>query len=350
MKKIIQHLKNHHTLLIFLFVFSWVFTLKNKIGFATSWNDFVFHPDAPFWVFIEASFIFIFIDFIKNRADKNSSKKNPSVKRYLKFFAISLICYLLITNVFGILISFIFNNLSRNYGSSYQVTYKVFNQIIDFTIFGSFSLAYLYFKENKNYKKQLNEYEISSAKSKIQQLKAQLNPHFLFNNLNILDQLIEEDKEKASHFLSQFSDLYRYALTNSDKELISIQEELAFTLNYFELMEKKYQGYYQLIINDTIKVLKGIVPPFCLQVLVENAIMHNLGTKQNPVEICITIENGIKVINNKVEQNRKKKGNGVALKNLSEQFQLLTSSSITIQETENTFAVTLPLIKTNNND
>jgi sensor histidine kinase YesM len=349
MKKIIQYLKNNQTFILFLFVFSWVLTLKNKIGFASSWNDLVFHPDAPFWVFIDAFFIFIFIDFIKGRFEKKNIKETPSAWEYLKFFGVSFVCYIFIMNVFGILVSMGFNTVSRNFNSSYQITYKVFVQIIDFIIFGGFSLAYLYSKENRNYRKRLSAYEISNSKSKIQQLKAQLNPHFLFNNLNILDQLIEEDQLKASDFLSRFSELYRYALRSSEKELIGIREELTFIQNYFELMETKYQGYYQLIIKNNIKTSNTIVPPFCLQVLVENAIVHNLGTIKNPVIIHITIENGIKVTNNKIEQSRKKKNNGVALKNLNEQFKLLTNTPITIQESESDFTVILPLMKTNNN-
>lgn len=350
MQTSITYIKDNRAFILFLFVFSWILTLKNKIGIASSWNDFVFHPDTPFWVFIKAFFIFIFIDFIKTKADKSNIEETPSVWRYLKYFGISFICYLVIINVFGVLISFAFNNFSRNYNSSYQTTYRVSIQIIDFIIFGSFSLAYLYYKENRNYKKRLSKYEISNSKSKIQQLKAQLNPHFLFNNLNILDQLIEEDQHKASSFLSRFSELYRYVLQNSDKDLIAIQKELTFTQNYFELMEKKYHGYYQLVVKDSIRTSNLIVPPYCLQVLIENAIVHNLGSIQDPVVIIITIGNGIKVINNKVEQNRKKKSNGVALKNLSEQFQLLTNNPVTIQETESTFEVTLPFIKMSNND
>ncbi len=345
-----QYLKENQAFIFFLFIFSWIFTLKNKIGYATSWSDFVFHPDAPFWVFIQAVLIFLFIDFVKNKADKDNAQKTPSIKRYFKFFATSLIVYLFFSNLFGLFISLIFNNFSRNYSSSYILTYKVFNQIIDFTIFGGFSLAYLYFKENKNYRKQLNAYEIGNARSKIQQLKTQLNPHFLFNNLNILDQLIEEDKGKASNFLGRFSELYRYALRSSDRELIALQEELLFTQNYFELMETKYQGYYKLIIAESIYGSNTIVPPFCLQVLVENAIVHNLGTAQNPIIINIALENGIKVSNNKIAQTRKKKTNGVALKNLNTQFQLLTNNPITIEESEIDFAVSLPLIKMNTND
>lgn len=350
MKTLLNYIKEHKKFIIYLFIFSWVLTLKNKIGFANSWGDFIFHPDAPYWVFLNALFIFIIVGIIKRWADRNNIKETTSVWRYLKFFGIGFICYILFKSVSAILISIAFDTVSRNFNSSYQITYKIFNQTIDFIIFGGFSLSYLYAKENRNYRKRLSEYEISNSKSKIQQLKAQLNPHFLFNNLNILDQLIEEDQDKASDFLGRFSELYRYALRSSTKELISIQEELTFTQNYFELMEKKYQGYYQLEITDIIRNSNAIVPPFCLQVLVENAIVHNLGTTQNPVFINITIENEIKVVNNKVEQSRKKKSNGIALKNLSEQFQLLTNTPVAIQDTESSFAVTLPLIKTNNND
>ncbi len=347
MRKTIQYLKENQAFILFLFVFSWVLTLKNKIGITSSWDDFVFHPDTPFWVFINAFLIFIFTDFIKRRFEKSNTKETPSAWEYLKFFGISFVSYILLMNVFGIFISIVFDTVSRNFNSTYQVTYKVFTQVIDFIIFGGFSLAYLYYKENRDYKKRLNAYKISNSKSKIQQLKAQLNPHFLFNNLNILDQLIEEDQHKASDFLSRFAELYRYALRSSEKELINIQEELTFTQNYFELMQTKYQGYYQLIINNDPKNVNNIVPPFCLQVLVENAIVHNLGTTQNPVIINITIDNEIKVTNNKMEQSSVKKNNGVALKNLDKQFKLLTDTPINIQESKSDFCVILPLIKTN---
>ncbi|WP_459212200.1 sensor histidine kinase [Aquimarina rhabdastrellae] len=350
MKKVTQYLKSNRAYILFLFLFSWVLTLKNKIGVASSWDNYVFHPDAPFWVFIGGFLIFIFTDFIKRKTEKRTTQTSPSIWTYLKFFGISFIGYVVVANLFGIMISVIFDTVSRNYGTSYQITYRVFSQILDFIIFGGFSLAYLYSQENIAYKKKINAYEISNSKSKIQQLKAQLNPHFLFNNLNILDQLIEEDQEKASDFLSQFAELYRYVIKNANKELTTLQEELTFAQNYFELMEKKYQGYYHLIIQENLKNSTIIVPPFCLQVLVENAIVHNLGTISNPVNITILLEDGLKVSNNKVAQHQTKKGNGVALKNLSDQFQLLTNTPISIDETNDNFTVTLPFIKMSNND
>ncbi|CAM1347366.1 sensor histidine kinase [Tenacibaculum crassostreae] len=346
MSIIINSIKKNKTFVFSLFVFSLILTLKNKLSLASSWKDFVFHTDAPFWLFLYALFIFFLINFIKERIERKQAQKIPTQLKYIRYFGIGLIGYLFLSNILGLSVSLAFGNISRNYGSSYQITYKVFNQIIDFIIFAGITLAYLYAKENRNYKKRLNDFEISDAKSKIQQLQSQLNPHFLFNNLNILDQLIEEDKEKASSFLAKFSELYRYTLKNSNKELISIQEELEFAQNYFYLMEEKYKGYYQLIVKNSTQTSKVIVPPFCLQVLIENAITHNLGTIEKPVIINVSFENKIKVTNNKVKLNRKKKGNGVALKNLSKQFELLANKTIDIDETAENFTVYLPLIKT----
>ncbi|RZT95961.1 hypothetical protein EV201_0590 [Ancylomarina subtilis] len=268
----------------------------------------------------------------------------------MKYFGIGFVCYMTYINLFGISIALIFDTFSQNFASNLQIFHSLIDQIIDFLIFGGFSLAYFYFIENRDYKQKMNEYDISIAKSKIQQLKAQLNPHFLFNNLNILDQLIEENQEKASDFLAQFSELYRYALNSSDKELISLKDELAFSQNYFEMMNRKYPDCYQLHIDDAIWNTDAIVPPFCLQVLIENAIVHNLGIEENPVNIHISNHNGIRVSNTKIATRKKNKGNGLALKNLSEQFLLLSNIPVAISEDNSYFAVTLPLIKLNKHD
>lgn len=347
MKTSIQYIRKHLFFFLFLFMFCWLLSLKNKIRVADgSWDNFHFHPDAPFWMFFGGLIIFFFIDFIKRKVEKKHPIQTPLLKNYFLYFGFGFVAYMLYQNILGLLISYAFNNIEKNYGSSYLIINNNINEALDFIMFGGFSLAYLYFQDGKSYKKQLSELQISDAKSKIQQLQNQLNPHFLFNNLNILDQLIFEDAMKASSFLSRFSEVYRFSLVNATKELIPIQEELLFTETYFKLMDEKYQGYYQLHIDDTIRKLTTIVPPFCLQILIENAILHNLGTKEKPVAIHMSYKDGIQISNNKIALNRKKKGNGVALKNLNEQFLLLSEQNIVVFETSDTFTVTLPLIKT----
>lgn len=347
MKITIIYIKKHLYFFLFLFAFCWLLSLKNKITIAIdSWENFYFHPDAPFWMFFGSLIIFFFIDFIKRKVEKKTTYETPLLKNYINYFGFGFVAYMIYQNLSGILLSISFNNLDRNYGNSYIVIRRNISSALDFLIFGGLTLAYLYFQDNRNYKKKISEFQISDTKSKIQQLQNQLNPHFLFNNLNILDQLIFEDSEKASTFLSRFSEIYRFSLVNSTKELISLKEELSFTENYFKLMEEKYKEYYKLFIDDSLRKQHTIVPPFCLQILVENAIIHNLGTKSNPVVIRILYDNGIKISNNKIPLNRKKKGNGVALKNLNEQFLLFTQQPIQVFETLETFNVNLPFIKT----
>ncbi|WP_196890452.1 sensor histidine kinase [Aureivirga marina] len=348
MKMVLAYFKKHRYFFLFLFIFGWIINFNNILKSSReNLNEISFHPDAPFWIFFEGIIIFIFISVIKKKIEKKSTEYFPSLRKYLYYFGIGFIGYMLYYNLSSVLVSFIFNTFDRNFNSWNRIVFLNLYRVVDFMIFGGFSLAYLYFMDSKNYRKLMNEYQISDAKSKIQQLQNQLNPHFLFNNLNILDQLIEEDQEKASTFLSQFSEVYRFSLINSNKELISLQEELSFTKNYFKLMEEKYQDYYKLEIDVSIENLSTIVPPFCLQILVENAIIHNLGTTENPVIIRVFWEDGIKIQNNKIALKRKKKTNGVALKNLQEQFLLLFKESIEIEETEAIFYVKLPVLKTN---
>lgn len=344
MKTNTSFFRENATFLIFLFTFCLIFILKNQFGNSDSWKDFIFYPDAPFWYFFKAVFIFWWVSFIKKSINKNSKKQTSLSRRYVRFFGIGLLTYLVIGNSFGLIVAFIFDTYSRNFGSVYHIIYVNINSVIDFIIFGGFSLAYLYYKENVVYQKQVAAYEISKAKNEITQLKNQLNPHFLFNNLNVLDQLIEEDSERASLFLNRFSELYRYSLHSTDKQLVSLKEELFFAEGYFKLMEEKYQGYYQLHIAPALYTKNIVVPPFCLQVLLENAITHNKGTFESPVQITITEDKGIKVTNNKALYSKKRKGNGVALANLSKQFELLAENTIKIRETEKEFEVVLPLI------
>ena len=345
MKKVVKFLKENKLFLFFLFVFSWLFILKNALRASKSLENLSFHIDAPFWFFFKSIFIFLLVTFIKKRISGNAQLKISIEKKYMLFFGVGLLCYLVYSNLLGLLMAYVFNTFSRNFGNLYLVVYNNFGLIIDFLIFGGFSLAYLYFKENKKYQEQVNDYEISKVKNEIAQLRTQLNPHFLFNNLNVLDHLIEEDSEKASSFLNHFSELYRYNLFTANKELVSLEDELTFSEGYFGLMKVKYNDYYNLTIEEELKSLKAILPPFCIQVLVENAITHNRGTVEKPISIKIkAVEKGIKISNNKVAFKNRKKGNGIALENIIKQFHFFAKKSILIEENENDFEVTLPLI------
>jgi sensor histidine kinase YesM len=345
MKKLFNYLQINTYFILFVFLVSYVIVVKNRISVGQKF-DVVFLPDGPIAQFLDAFIIFIFIKVTINYMRKKGVQKVNSLKDYLKYFGIALIAYICASNIIGFIISTAFDTVSRNFNLQTLISDNIGGGI-EFILFGSLYLAYLYSKENNTYRLEMNAYDKALASSKIQQLKAQLNPHFLFNNLNTLDQLIEEDKDKASHFLHHFSELYRYSLITSEKKLVSLKEEIQFTKSYFKLMEEKYSGYYSLEINPENIESEALVPPFCLQVLVENAIEHNLGLIENPVHIRIFISENIQVTNNKITKQHKKATGGRALKNLSTQFALLGNENIVIEDNDTHFKVTLPFINKN---
>jgi len=166
----------------------------------------------------------------------------------------------------------------------------------------------------------------------------------LFNNLNVLDQLIEEDKDKASEFLNEFADLYRFVLQATEKKLIPISEELAFAEQYFKLIKYKYGDAYQLKIESLNS--NGFIVPLTLQLLIENAFKHNLGTEKNPVCINVITDKNIEVTNNCIPKQNIKPVSGKALNNIKEQYKLLADIPIEVQQSDNTFSVIIPIIYT----
>jgi len=160
----------------------------------------------------------------------------------------------------------------------------------------------------------------------------------------VLDQLIEEDRYKASDFLNELAEIYRYVLQVSDKEFVTISEELDFTKQYFKLIQHKYGNAYQLTIDS--HNMNGFIVPLTLQLLVENAVQHNLGSAENQISIHVIIAENLCVSNN---INLKRKTNSIsgrALNNLKEQYQLLAGEPIKIEKTAVLFKVTIPIIPT----
>lgn len=342
MKRLFTFLRIDRYFTLFLFLMSYLLVINSRIRVD---HDIIsiLQPDAPIAQFLGVFIIIILIKLTIDYFQKKNAATSHSAKIYLTCFALSFILYLIASNAISLAIAIGFDTVSRNFNQQTLVLTNL-GRAVDFALFGSLYLAYLFLKDNRDYKNQIHEYDKALSSSVIQQLKAQLNPHFLFNNLNTLDELIEEDPTLASAFLHHFSELYRYALDTSEKKLVPLHEEIDFVNSYFKLMEHKYRGYYFLNIAYEEQSPQVFVPPFCLQLLVENAIEHNLGRSSAPVNISISITDKIIVSNTKIPKKTTKKTGGRALKNLSTQFNLLGGEAIKIEDSETQFIVTLPFI------
>jgi sensor histidine kinase YesM len=178
-------------------------------------------------------------------------------------------------------------------------------------------------------------------------LQAQLSPHFLFNSLNSLSSLIADDPLKAERFVDELSSVYRYLLQASDRELTSLETEMKFINSYYHLLKTRYgQGInMEVNIHDTYR--EFLLPPLTLQLLVENAVKHNVVSVNNPLTIQIyTGNDGALIVRNNLQRKRlnrmasTKKG----LENINLKYKLLNQPAIDICETEAAFDVIVPLI------
>ena len=202
---------------------------------------------------------------------------------------------------------------------------------------------------NLNFSYQKNLLEKEQAKQKalqhqLQALRTQINPHFLFNSLNSLSTLIRQKPEKASSFVDKLSWLLRATLQRSEQDFISLQEELEYLEAYIFLQKERFGAKFKVTIDIPDDWKKEIIPSFSLQLLVENAIKHNVVSKRQPLEVKIYSDSGFLIVRNPIQARRDAvESTGIGLSNLSTRFNLLKKRSIEIHKDEQFFVVKLPV-------
>lgn len=176
-----------------------------------------------------------------------------------------------------------------------------------------------------------------------QSLKNQLNPHFLFNSFNTLSSLVYDDQKKAVEFIQKLSNIYRYVIEVQKEELITVEEELAFVKNYLDLQKIRFGQNLQIIIGQISP--RKYLPPLSLQLLLENAIKHNIISQAEPLKISISEENNFLLIENNLQLKDIQEGStGIGLKNIDERLGFFTEEKLEIIKSESSFLVKLPLI------
>jgi hypothetical protein len=175
-------------------------------------------------------------------------------------------------------------------------------------------------------------------------LKSQVNPHFLFNCLNTISSLLRSQPETAELFINDLSSVYRYILENGQKDKVPLKAELNFINDYFNLHRIRDDGKILLSINIPDDPAYEILP-VSLQILLENAIKHNLATRDNPLSIVLFIENESVVFSNNLQRKATQlKSTGIGLKNLAERIRLTTDRELIVEESETDFIVKIPLL------
>jgi len=183
------------------------------------------------------------------------------------------------------------------------------------------------------------------ATASFETLKNQLDPHFLFNSLNVLSSLIEENPKKAQEFTVALSKIYRYVLDQKDKNLISVEEELNFAKLYVSLLKMRFEDAIIINFQTDSDINDFKIVPLSLQLLLENAIKHNIISDQKPLQIDIFKEDNYLVVQNSFQKKQTfEKSTGIGLQNIIQRYNLVSNLEINIQQTEKHYIVKIPLI------
>lgn len=206
--------------------------------------------------------------------------------------------------------------------------------------------GYMYMRMREQRLKQVAELQHDRVVFEYEYLKSQVNPHFLFNSLNTLANLIEEDSNAAVNYTGRLSDLYRNMLAHTDRNVVPLSEELEILDNYIHIQKSRFGEALQIVMNIPPQVAaeKKIIY-LALQLLVENAIKHNIISKAQPLVITIAAKGSELVISNPLQRKLStEKRNGMGLANISKRYSLITDKQVTYGEENGSYVVRLPLL------
>lgn len=205
------------------------------------------------------------------------------------------------------------------------------------------------------YKESLSERELleqMNMEQEFETLKSQINPHFLFNCFNTLSSLIQEDKKEAEKFLDELSNVYRYLLKSNEDGVSTVEKEIKFIQSYYKLLRTRYGSGLQLNMDIDKRYYPYLLPSLSLQLLVENAVKHNIVSRLQPLVIEIFTAAGNKmVVNNNLQRKQLVKASTrIGLTNIQAKYSLMKQKGFQIVEGKDNFMVVLPLVWNDNKE
>ena len=323
--------------ILFSLIFKWVQT----------GNPFI--PETILYIVIVFLNILIlgyvgYITLNKFSGKSTSETRKRIVPSFLIFVVLALVISLSLVSI-GVYSFYLIKGLdtSNFVNHLFKVELKsAVNQFAVWILLCSIFFFYIIWRKAIEREQKLRE-EI--LKYKYQNLKTQVNPHFLFNSLNILSELVYIDAKKSDTYIQSLSEIYRYILENEETDLIDLDKEIEFVKQYFNLQQERDKGKIQLEID--INETKGYkIVPVSLQVLVENALKHNARSNEKPLIINLVMKDGNILVSNPVQkksilENSTKTG----LSNLKERTKIIIGKKLEISEVNNNFIVKLPILK-----
>lgn len=326
----------------------------------SSWWDF--YTEAKWWEvastimggIVMYAILFWIIALLSGWANRKLIFRNNVLAYFLLTTCVVTVCMFLLLSLEDVVYEWIWpepSETSREIELGLR-NYLVVNIVVAAFV-NSFYNSFYFFEQWKAKVIESNKLEIhalqlkeNALQSELEVLKLQLDPHFLFNNFSILTQLIETNQKSAQEFLSNLSRVYRYILTTGKRDVVALEEELKFVEMYFHLIKIRHGESIQLTMSINENDKSKAIPPVTLQLLMENAIKHNISTMKQPLYLTIeSVGEGIITVKNNLQPiNIDYKTTGMGLKNIRERYQLLQGTPPEIVRTETAFEVRLPLL------
>ncbi|KQS33932.1 sensor histidine kinase [Dyadobacter sp. Leaf189] len=208
-------------------------------------------------------------------------------------------------------------------------------------------VIFLYMQQLESSHQQLETYKRISSQAQLQSLRNQVNPHFLFNNLSVLTALIGQDTNASIEFVKQFSNVYRYILKSDESELTHLRDEIGFINSYLYLLKTRFDSGLSIDINISEGCLSAYILPVSLQMLVENAVKHNIVSKSKPLHIeILCLDNDSITVRNNLQKKKvsEDQSTHLGLTNIARRYDFLGHQGISVETDAHSFSVTIPLI------
>ncbi len=341
---------NKHTILVILLLAFFVQLIIITYNYATGFIEVpgVVNFLTRLAIGTAFSFVFalllVFLDLqIINRLDKLFPLPQRLIARIPTEFIFTIIVGSLIGSVVTVIAGSLMpyaDGLLKNVMNNSLIT-SVINLIVITVI-----EAIVWFKRSQQSLVKAEKLERENSQIRFETLKSQLNPHFLFNSLNVLSSLIKKDSDKAQNFVDEFSSVYRYTLDVIEKPVVELREELDFAKSFLYLQKIRFDNAVDMEINVDASKLTYLVPPLAVQTLLENAFKHNKASVDNPLKIKIYNDDDMLIVINNLQPKIKgADSKGVGLNNLSKRYELLGEILPQYSVTEKEYIAKIPLIK-----
>jgi two-component system, LytTR family, sensor kinase len=285
---------------------------------------------------------------IDQKLDLKISLIPKPAKRIIVQFSISTLYIASITFVCAIAFDYFFYRLSESARIEY-IVFSVVIPLVGYAIIFSAEISSRFFLQMQASLLDVEKYKAESLQAHLQNLKNQINPHFLFNNLSVLSSLVYINQDKAVNFIQQLSKVYRYLLDSRSYSLIPLEKELDFINSYTYLLKIRFEE--KLIINFDIsaEALKLYIPPMALQILIENAIKHNEISSDKKLTLTIASQGDYLLVKNNLQpRSNTEPSSKTGLQNIKDRYSYLTEKEIIINQSKDYFNVLIPLLVENN--